>query len=149
MVLKKMVSHLFPKKQRYLWTCKVVIVRRNFWTMKFLQKMEVPSGNMTSWKITTFNRKYIFNPGPFSIAMLVYQSDSHTPTRYQNLPLRKKSHSLTSPMFPSFSCEKTIWKNDPAQKREASKGCYFCMALLCFVCIPSEQRLITQRSHEP
>ena len=104
---------------------------------------------MTSWKITTFNRKYVFNPGPFSIAMLVYQSDSHTPTRYQNLPLRKKSHSLTSPMFPSFSCKKKIWKNDPAQKREASKGCCFCMALLCFVCIPSEQRLITQRSHEP
>ena len=25
------------------------------------------------WKITIFNREYIFNPGPFSIAMLVYQ----------------------------------------------------------------------------
>ena len=35
----------------------------------------VPSGKLTEqWNITIFNRKYIFNPGSFSIAMLVYQS---------------------------------------------------------------------------
>ena len=28
---------------------------------------------MAGWKITSFNREYIFNPGPFSIAKLVYQ----------------------------------------------------------------------------
>ena len=30
--------------------------------------------NIAGWNITIFNRKYIFNPGPFSIAMLVYRS---------------------------------------------------------------------------
>ena len=35
----------------------------------------VPSSKLTEqWNIPMFNRKYIFNPGPFSIAMLVYQS---------------------------------------------------------------------------
>jgi len=36
----------------------------------------VPFGKQTwQWKITIFlNRKYIFNPGPSSIAILVYQS---------------------------------------------------------------------------
>ena len=28
------------------------------------------------WNITIFNRKHIFNPGPLSIAMLVYRSGS-------------------------------------------------------------------------
>ena len=30
--------------------------------------------NMTGWKIPIFNRKYIFNLGPFSIAVLVYRT---------------------------------------------------------------------------
>ncbi len=35
----------------------------------------VPSGKLTEqWNITIFNKKYSFNPGSFSIAMLVYQS---------------------------------------------------------------------------
>ncbi len=36
-----------------------------------------PSGKRSHsdcWKITIFNRKYIFNPGPCSIAILVYRS---------------------------------------------------------------------------
>ena len=36
---------------------------------------KVPSGKLTwQWNISIFNRKYIFNPGPFSIAMLDYRS---------------------------------------------------------------------------
>ena len=30
--------------------------------------------NIAGWNIPIFNRKYIFNPGPFSIAMLDYRS---------------------------------------------------------------------------
>ena len=45
----------------------------------FQVKMKIrgkfPSGKLTfQWNNTIFNRKYIFNPGPFSIARLVYRS---------------------------------------------------------------------------
>ena len=39
------------------------------------EKKWIPSGKLTwRWNIPVFNRKYIFNPGPFLIAMLVYRS---------------------------------------------------------------------------
>ena len=34
--------------------------------------------HIAGWNIPIFNRKYIFNPGPFSIAMLDYRSVSVT-----------------------------------------------------------------------
>ena len=56
----------------------------------------IPSGKLTSpqpWKIPIFNRKYIFNPGPFFIAMLVYRRVSQdflkpTPTQTSHVGKR-------------------------------------------------------------
>ena len=43
-------------------------------------KIWLSSGKLTlQWNSPIFNRKYIFNPGPCSIAMLVYQSAFHQP----------------------------------------------------------------------
>ena len=38
--------------------------------------LKIPTGklNIAGWNIPMLNRKYIFNPGPFFIALLVYQS---------------------------------------------------------------------------
>jgi len=49
--------------------------RKEFWDFgKGNFSLSLPSGNIAGWNIPVFNWKYIFNPGPFSLAMLVYQS---------------------------------------------------------------------------
>ena len=98
--------HLKHTENKYIWLSRSKIyLEKETWSLKrqppdrpvgcvlckfrllllgpILQVFLYISTSLTSmWQnIPMFNRKYIFNPGPFSIAMLVYQSISSNRTQ--------------------------------------------------------------------
>ena len=65
-----------PYKWPYKWVTGVITLLIGVITPLITGRGPTLSGKLTlaGWKIPMFNRKYIFNPGPFCIAMLVYWS---------------------------------------------------------------------------
>jgi len=84
----------------------------------FLGSNRLPSGktNIAGWKIIIFNRKYIFNPGPFSTVMLVYRSVVFGGLNgYFRI-------QLSMPIFFKYTLPETNSKFAPENRPRAPKG---------------------------